>query len=84
MQVIEQRLSSVERQEVNVDYGGILSDTETVVIHESPLVRVLARNRELSYDGIDIFLAKYVCQREDGGNLDFGRSQYRDLEEAIK
>ena len=84
MQVIERRLSSVERQEVNVDYGGILSDTETVVLHESPLVRVLARNRELSYDGIDIFLAKYVCQREDGGNLDFGRSQYRDLEEAIR
>ena len=84
MQVIERRLSSVEGQEVNVDSGGILSDTETVVIHESPLVRVLAKNRELSYDGIDIFLAKYVCQREDGGNLDFGRSQYRDLEEAIR
>ena len=84
MQVIERRLSSVERQEVDVDYGGILSDTETVVIHESPLVRVLARNRELSYDGIDIFLAKYVRQREDGINLDFGGARRRDIEEAIR
>ena len=84
MQVIERRLSSVERQEVDVDYGGLLSDTETVVIHESPLVRVLARNRELSYDGIDIFLAKYVRQREDGINLDFGGARRRDIEEAIR
>ena len=84
MQVIERRLSSVERQEVDLDYGGILSDIETVVIHESPLVRVLARNRELSYDGIDIFLAKYVRQREDGINLDFGGARRRDIEEAIR
>ena len=85
MQVIEQRLSSVERQEVNVDYGGILSDTETIVIHESPLVRIFVRDEFSSfYDGIDIFLAKYIRQREEGGNLDFGRSRYRDLAEAIR
>ena len=85
MQIIERRLSSVERQEVNVDYGGILSDTETIVIHESPLVRIFARDESSSfYDGIDIFLAKYIRQREEGENLDFGRSLYRDLEEAIR
>ena len=85
MQVIERRLSSVERQEVNVDYGGLLSDTETIVVHKSPLVRIFARNDDsLFYDGIDIFIAKYVSQREDGKNLDFGRLQHRDIEEAIR
>ena len=86
MQMIQRRLSSVERQEVNVDYGGILSDTETVVIHESPLVRIFARNDDfLFYDGIDIFIAKYVRQREDGKSLDFGRLlRHGNIEEAIR
>ncbi len=86
MQMIQRRLGDVERKEIALDYGGILGGTETVVIHKSPLVRVFARNDDfLFYDGIDIFIAKYVCQREDGKNLDFGRLlRHGDIEEAIR
>ena len=87
MQIIQRRLRDVERQEVSFVYGDILGETETVVIHKSPLVRVFAKDHlglPHDRDGIDIFLAKYVRQREDGENLDFGRPRYRDLEEAIR
>ena len=84
MQIMERQLSNVERQEVYFDQDAGLGVSETVVIHKSPLVRVLARRAELSYDGIDIFLAKYVRQREDGKNLEVGRARYRNIEEAIR
>ena len=71
MQIMERQLSNVERQEVYFDQDAGLGVSETVVMHKSPLVRVLARRDELSYDGIDIFLAKYVRQREDGKKSGF-------------
>ena len=85
LQIIQRRLRDVERQEVDLDYGDILGGTETVVIHKSPLVRVFAKDCfGLSYDGIDIFIAKYVRQREGGQNLNFSRLRYRDMGEAIR
>ena len=86
-QVIQRLLRDVEREEVDFGAGvpHILFGSETVPIHDSPLVRVFANNFELlSYDGIDIFIALYVRHREAGENLDFGRHRYRDLGEEIR
>lgn len=84
-QIIQRQLRDVERQEISPGQEDLFGETETVVIHESPLVRIFARNDDfLFYDGIDIFLAKYIRQRADGENLDFGRTRSRDLEEAIR
>ena len=84
-QIIQHRLKDLERQEIYRGGGGILGGVETVVIHESPLVRIFAGEYgSLFYDGIDIFIAKYVRQREGGENLDFGRAPDRDLEEKIR
>ena len=92
--IIQQQLSDLERQEVPEDLesqaslrgqGFIFVESETIVLHESPLVRVFAGDHSsLIYDGIDIFLAQYIRQREDGRDLDFGRPEYRDIEEAIR
>ena len=86
-QMIQRLLANVERQEIPPDPNRITIDPEpdTVPVHESALVRVFARNLDfLSYDGIDIFLAKYIRQREGGENLDFGWKRRRDLEEDIR
>ena len=83
-QCIRERLRDLECREYSVGsdiYGG----TETIVIHPSPLVRIFARDDFSSfYDGIDIFIAKYCRQREDGQSLDFGWSRRRDIEDAIR
>ncbi|MDE0017294.1 MAG: hypothetical protein OXU51_14010 [Candidatus Poribacteria bacterium] len=85
-QIISQRLSDVEREEIPPDPNRITVDPEprTAPIHQSPLVRIFARHPSYlqSYDGIDIFIAMYIRQREDGENLDFGRRR-RDLREEI-
>ncbi len=89
-QIIQSLLRELERQELpfNDRYttiSGILPDRENVVVHNSALVRVFAKNLDfLFYDGIDVFIAKYVRHRADGENVDFGRHNYRDLEEAIR
>ena len=87
-QRIEGLLRDVERREILPDPNRITIDPEprTVPVHESALVRVFARDPNfLSYDGIDIFLAKYIRQREHGENLDFGQRRHRrDLEENIR
>ena len=86
-QMVERLLRNVERQEIPPDPNRITFDPEpdTVPVHESALVRVFARDLDhLFYDGIDIFLAKYIRQREGGENLDFGWKRRRDLEEDIR
>ena len=89
-QIISQRLSDVEREEIPPDPNRITVDPEprTVPIHESTLVRIFAGRSQpfsyMPYDGIDIFIAKYVRQREGGENLDFGWKRRRDLEEDIR
>ena len=84
---IQRMLRDVEREEADFGAGvpHLLAGYETVPVHDSPLVRVFANSLDyLFYDGIDVFIAKYVRQREDGENLDFGRHRSRDLEEAIR
>lgn len=89
-QIIQKLLSDVKHEEVPIDYSltaisGILAEPETFPKHNSPLVRVLARHPDyLFYDGIDIFIAKYLHLREHGENLDFGWKRNRDLEKQIK
>ena len=83
--MIQHRLADVERREVTFGHVDFSISTKTVVIHEKPLVRIFAKNDDfLFYDGIDIFIAKYVRPREDGRNLDFSRPRYRDIEVAIR
>ena len=82
-QIIRQRLQNLERRELSIE-DGFYSGIETLVMHPSPLVRIFARDDFSSlYDGIDIFIAKYVRQKEGGQNLDFGRGPYRDIQDAI-
>ena len=89
-QVVQKLLSDVEREEIPINYNlvaisGILAEPETFPKHKSPLVRVLARHPDyLFYDGIDIFIAKYVHLREGEEKLDFGWKRRRDLAEQIK
>ena len=79
----EQHLKDVACREAPRD--GAFINFETVVLHKSPLVRIFASDYlPSSYDGIDIFLEKYVRQREDGKDLDFGWRRRRDIEEAIE
>ena len=85
-QIIQTLLRNVEREEVDLSPGipHILAGSKTVPVHDSPLVRVFAKNPDyLFYDGIDIFIAMYVRHREDGENLDFGTRRSRDLEKEI-
>lgn len=86
-QIISQRLSDVEREEIPPDPNRITVDPEprTVPIHQSPLVRIFARHPSYlqSYDGVDIFIAKYVRQWENKKNLDFKWQRRKDLEEEI-
>ena len=87
--MIQKLLRKLERQEVPPGPGirHTYSRPETVAIHKSPLVRIFARDGFLGLpyhgDGIDIFLAKYVRQREDGKNLDFGSRRNRDFAKEI-
>ena len=86
-QIIQELLRDVEREGVDLGAGvpHFLSGYEIVPVHDSPLVRIFAKDLNfLFYDGIDIFIAKYVRNREGGENLDFGRHGYRDLKEAIR
>ena len=83
-QTVERRLMNVERREAPWDESNLYRQFESIVVHESPLVRIFAKDALSSFhDGIDIFLAKYVRQREDGKDLDFGRRRRRDIEEEI-
>ena len=85
-QMVERLLRNVERQEIPPYPTQIIqTEPDTIPIHKSPLVRIFARDLDhLFYDGIDIFLAKYIRQREGGENLDFGWKRRRDLEEDIR
>ena len=84
-QIIQQRLKDVERQEVTRSRDISFIGSEFVIMHKSPLVRIFAKDHSfLPFDGIDIFLAKYIRAREDGKDLDFGRRRSRNIEEAIE
>ena len=83
-QAVERRLMNLERREAPWDESNFYRQFESIVVHESPLVRIFAKDPLSSlHDGIDIFLAKYVRQRDDGKDLDFGSRRRRDIEEEI-
>jgi hypothetical protein len=80
-QKIEWRLRNVPRHEV-YSRGNLGSDT--VVDHDSALVRIFAREPYGSFhDGIDIFIAFYLRKLEGANDLDFGWKR-RDLEDSIE
>lgn len=88
-QIIERQLEDVERREISPDPNRIIIDPEprTVPIHQSPLVRIFAGRSQpfsyMPYDGIDIFIAKYIRDQQSGNSLDFGWRR-RDLREEIR
>ncbi len=76
-QEIGHRMKSVPRRHVRVT--PVVQ--RPLILHDSPLVRVLARDEFGSHhDGIDIFIGLYLMEREDASNIDFGfrRSQLPD------
>ena len=76
---IQRLLRDVQCEEILDPYR------RTIPIHKSPLVRVFVKHLDsLFYDGIDIFIAKYIRQREDGENLDFGWKRRGNLEEELR
>ena len=84
-QIVSNRLKDIERREVPWDGRGHIRSFEPIVMHRSPLVRIFARDGLRSFhDGIDIFLAKYIRQREDGKTLNFGRHRDRELEQKVE
>jgi hypothetical protein len=79
-QKVSEILRRVERK---VDPKGGIFSNQSIVLHDSPLVRVFAENELISsYDGIDVFiercLRKYADTKES--KLGFGR---RELKRAI-
>ena len=84
-QILEQRLKNVERREVAWDIDGPFRNFDSDIKHKSPLVRIFARDIPMTlYDGIDVFLSKYIRQRSEGKDMNFGEGRYRDLEEEIE
>lgn len=82
MRQVMQRLADIETKEVH--YKDRLVP-DSIVMHESPLVRLFA-GEEFSppYDGIDIFLARYIRRRPHGRELDFGWRRTVNLEQSIE
>ncbi len=80
-QQVERQLATLPRHD-EFHRGSLTS--ETVIDHDSALLRVFAQDRYGSfYDGIDVFIAHYLRGVEGGAGLDFGARRY-DLREAIE
>ena len=80
-QKINRKLQNVPRHE-EYRMGSISSDT--VIDHDSPLVRIFAENEYGGfYDGIDIFFEFYLRNIDGFEESDFGLKR-RDLREAIE
>lgn len=78
---INQKLADVPRHEV---YGRRHLGSDTVIDHDSALVRVFAKGPYGSFrDGIDIFIAFYLRNQEGAKDLDFGQKR-RDLRESLE
>lgn len=73
-------LSNVPRHEV---YSRHFLASDTVIDHDSPLVRVFAQGSYGSFhDGIDIFITFYLRTKDGADQLDFGWKR-RDLQESL-
>lgn len=85
-QTVSGYFRGVESQEI---LGRRYIVPETVVKHDSSLIRTFAQFLDWHdlYDGMDIFVVKYILQCEDGEDLDFGerrRSFHKALEREDK
>lgn len=82
MQQVTRPLAGIETREVYLTNRWV---PDTIVMHESPLVRLFASDKlGPPYDGIDIFLARYIRQRPDGREMDFGWRRTENLEQSIE
>jgi hypothetical protein len=75
-QKVSQRLRQLERRPASRRGRGVFWD-ETVVMHDSPVIRVYADNEAIMYDGIDLFIEVCLRTRDDGKELKFGRRHGR-------
>ena len=83
-QIVQQRLAGVAAEGGKGGEGLGLDDYVPTVAHDSALVRLfVGRMGYVGFDGIDIFIGKYVRLHEEGRELDFGRRRRRDIQEAI-
>lgn len=85
-QTVSKYFRGVESQEI---LGRRYIVPETIAKHESSLIRTFAQFLDWHdlYDGLDIFVAKYILQCDGGEDLDFGerrRSLYKALEREDK
>ncbi|MFZ2207116.1 MAG: hypothetical protein WAV22_00445 [Porticoccaceae bacterium] len=80
-QKISQKLLDVPRHE---DYRRESFGSSTVIDHKSALVRIFAREPYGTFhDGIDVFIAFYLCNIDGAKDLDFGPKR-RDLQKSIE
>lgn len=77
---INHKLNDVPRHEV---YSRHYIGSHTEIDHESPLIRIFAREPYGSFhDGIDIFIPFYLRTKEGADQLDFGWKR-RDLQDSL-
>ena len=75
-----QQLSNVPRHEVHSRH---IITSDTVIDHESPLIRIFAREPYGSFhDGIDIFITLYLRNKKGADKLDFGFKR-RNLQDSL-
>jgi hypothetical protein len=78
---VSQRLMDLPRKRI-YHRGSFTSDT--IAIHKSPLVRIFAREPYGSFNnGVDIFIALFLCKRDAAKDIEFGWRS-RELSEEIK
>ena len=81
--IATQRLAGLEKRAVGPPHRYELV-SDQCVLHNDPLVRIMANDRLPHVDGIEIFLHKYVRARSECTSVRFGFRRARDLAEAIK
>ena len=80
-QKINRKLRDVPR---HVEYHQRFIGSDTVINHNSSLVRIFAEEPHGSFhDGIDIFISFYLRKIDEAKDLDFGAKR-RDLQESIE
>jgi hypothetical protein len=80
-QKVGHRLADVPRHEEY--WKGVMIGSDTVIDHDSALVRIFARNPYGSFNnGVDIFIALYLRNLEGAKDMDFGWKR-RDLQDSL-
>jgi hypothetical protein len=80
-QAVAHELRKVERRDTVVGQGTLSHRSE--VVHDSPLIRVFARDEMGSfYDGLDVFIERLIRNRPDASKVELSPRR-RDLHEAL-